>query len=142
MYINQLVDLAIQRSLRQTLRGLASQMGVSSSVLSQWRQGNKPIPDDRIQQLARIAKVDAGEWMVLIRMEAAPGDLGREWRKLAIRLGVPLMALCVAVLPLFLYGSDSYAFATSPAMYIMFFGGTAAMLAAMVCGRNSRMMIC
>lgn len=119
MYINQLVDLAIQRSLRQTLRGLASQMGVSSSVLSQWRQGNKPIPDDRIQQLAKIAKVDPGEWLVLINMEAAPGELGREWRKLAIRLGVPLVALCVAVLPFFLDESSAYTLASSPAMYIM-----------------------
>ena len=119
MYISQLVDMAVQRSLRQTLRGLATQMGVSSSVLSQWRQGNKPIPDDRIQQLARIAKVDPGEWLVLIHMEAAPGELGREWRKLAIRLGVPMAALCVAILPFFLSGSEAYQIAARPAMYIM-----------------------
>lgn len=142
MYINQLVELAIQRSLRQTLRGLAAQMGVSSSVLSQWRQGNKPIPDDRIQQLAKIAKVDPGEWLVLIHMEAAPGDLGREWRKLAIRLGVPMLALCVAVLPFFLSGSEGYSSAAMPAMYIMFFSAVGTAVAGLGVGRNIRMAFC
>lgn len=142
MYTEQLIEKAIQQSLRKSLRGLAAQMGISSGILCEWKQGIKPIPDERIRQLAKIAKVDPGEWLLLIHMETAPGELGREWRKLAIRLGVPLAALCVAVLPFFLADSSAYALASSPAMYIMLIAGPAAMAAAMVCGRNTRMMIC
>lgn len=119
MYAEQLVEKAIQHSLRKSLRSLAAQMGISSGILCEWKQGIKPIPDERIRQLAKIAKVDPGEWLLLIHMEAAPGELGREWRKLAIRLGVPMLALCVAVFPFFLSGSEGYYSAAMPAMYIM-----------------------
>lgn len=119
MYAQELIDKAIQHSLRKTMRGLAAQMGISSGVMSDWRAGNRPIPDERIRQLAKIAKVDAGEWLLLIHMEAAPGELGREWRKLAIRLGVPMLALCVTILPYFLSESGAYVISSVPAMYIM-----------------------
>lgn len=139
MYAEKLVEKAIQHSLRKSLRSLAAQMGISSGILCEWKQGIKPIPDERIRQLAKIARVDPGEWLLLIHMEAAPGELGREWRKLAIRLGVPLMALCVAVSPFFLEDSITYALTSSLEMYIMLIAGPAAMVAAMVCGRRTKM---
>lgn len=119
MYAEQLIEKAVQQSLSKSLRSLGAQMGISSSILCEWKKGFKPIPDERVRQLAKIAKVDPGEWLVLIKMEGAQGDLGREWRKLAIRLGVPMLALCVAVLPFFLSGSEGYSSAAMPAMYIM-----------------------
>lgn len=142
MYAEQLVEKAIQQSLRKSLRSLAAQMGISSGILCEWKQGIKPIPDERIRQLAKIAKVDPGEWLLLIHMEAAPGELGREWRKLAIRLGVPMLGLCVAISPFLLGESIAYTFSSSPAMYIMLIAGPVAMAVAMMCGRNTRMMIC
>ncbi|PPU91426.1 hypothetical protein XalbCFBP2523_14775 [Xanthomonas albilineans] len=97
MHINTLVELAIQRSLRGSLRGLAEQMGISSGVLSQWKLGNKPIPDERIQQLAKIAGQDAGPWLLLIHSEQDQGELGREWAKLYKQLAGAAMALLICI---------------------------------------------
>ncbi|WP_394687117.1 DUF3693 domain-containing protein [uncultured Xanthomonas sp.] len=96
MHINTLIELAIQRSLRKSLRGLAEQMNITSGVLSEWKKGNKPIPDERIHQLAKIAGQDAGPWLLLIRSEQDQGELGREWAKLYKRLGATAAVfLCV-----------------------------------------------
>ncbi|WP_343124080.1 helix-turn-helix transcriptional regulator [Xanthomonas oryzae] len=97
MHVDTLVELAIQRSLRGSLRGLAEQMGISSGALSQWKLGNKPIPDERIQQLARIAGQDPGPWLLLIHSEQDQGELGREWAKLYKRLGMTAATILCAV---------------------------------------------
>ncbi|MBV6863818.1 DUF3693 domain-containing protein [Xanthomonas euvesicatoria] len=97
MHVDTLIELAIQRSLRGSLRGLAEQMGVSSGIVSQWKLGNKPIPDERIQQLARIAGQEAGPWLLLIHSEQDQGDLGREWAKLYKRLGMAALALVLCI---------------------------------------------
>ncbi|WP_434989702.1 DUF3693 domain-containing protein [Xanthomonas melonis] len=97
MHVDTLIELAIQRSLRGSLRGLAEQMGVSSGIVSQWKLGNKPIPDERIQQLARIAGQEAGPWLLLIHSEQDQGDLGREWAKLYKRLGMAAMGLVLCI---------------------------------------------
>ncbi|AVY66712.1 helix-turn-helix domain-containing protein [Xanthomonas translucens] len=119
MHINTLIELAIQRSLRRSLRGLAEQMGITSGVLSEWKKGNKPIPDERIQQLAKIAGQDIGPWLLLIRSEQDQGELGREWAKLYKRLGATAaIFLCVVGLAgnaLTAKASES----TSSGMYIM-----------------------
>ncbi|MCS3360666.1 DUF3693 domain-containing protein [Xanthomonas translucens pv. translucens] len=71
-------------------------MGITSGVLSEWKKGNKPIPDERIQQLAKIAGQDIGPWLLLIRSEQDQGELGREWAKLYKRLGATAAVfLCV-----------------------------------------------
>lgn len=108
MHINTLIELAIQRALRNSLRGLADQMGVSSGILSQWKLGNKPIPDDRIQQLAKIAGQDPGPWLLLIRSEQDGGELGREWAKLYKRLAGTAVLAALAI------GIISPAFALDP----------------------------
>ncbi|MFW9572276.1 DUF3693 domain-containing protein [Xanthomonas euvesicatoria pv. euvesicatoria] len=97
MHVDTLIELAIQRSLRGSLRGLAEQMGVSSGIVSQWKLGNKPIPDERIQQLARIAGQEAGPWLLLIHSEQDQGDLGREWAKLYKRLGMTAAVILCAI---------------------------------------------
>ncbi|WP_341273070.1 DUF3693 domain-containing protein [Xanthomonas oryzae] len=97
MHVDTLIELAIQRSLRGSLRGLAEQMGVSSGIVSQWKLGNKPIPDERIQQLARIAGQEAGPWLLLIHSEQDQGDLGREWAKLYKKLGMTAAGILCAI---------------------------------------------
>lgn len=119
MHINSLVELAIQRSLRGSLRGLADQMGISSGVLSQWKLGNKPIPDERIQQLARIAGQDAGPWLLLIHSEQDQGELGREWAKLYKRLSATAVVfLCVIGMAGNALSAKAYE-SNAPRMYLM-----------------------
>lgn len=108
MHVNTLVELAVQRALRNSLRGLAEQMGVSSGVLSEWKSGTKPIPDERIQQLAKIAGQDAGPWLLLIHSEQDQGELGREWAKLYKRLASTALVVAIAA------GTISPAFAMDP----------------------------
>lgn len=90
------------------MRGLAEQMGIKVASLSDWKTGKSPIPDDRIQQLAKIAGQDAGPWLLLIHSEQDQGELGREWAKLYKRLASAALVVAIAA------GTISPAFATNP----------------------------
>ncbi|SMQ99287.1 Phage related protein [Xanthomonas fragariae] len=79
------------------MRGLAEQMGVTSAALSEWNKGHKPIPDERIRQLAKIAGQDPGPWLLLIHSEQDQGELGREWAKLYKRLGITAAGILCAI---------------------------------------------
>lgn len=79
------------------MRGLAEQMGVTSAAISEWNQGHKPIPDERIRQLAKIAGQEPGPWLLLIHSEQDKGELGKEWAKLYKRLGMAAMALVLCI---------------------------------------------
>ncbi|MDD0923772.1 DUF3693 domain-containing protein [Xylella fastidiosa] len=61
----------------------------------EWRNGTKPIPDERIRQLAKIAKEDAGKWLLLIRSEQDKGELGKEWEKLYKKLTATAATLLI-----------------------------------------------
>jgi hypothetical protein len=50
------------------------------------------LPDDRIAQLARIARVDAGEWLVAIHADQASGD-ARKGLQLEMRRARPTRVL-------------------------------------------------
>lgn len=97
MHAETLIAMAVQQSLRKSMRGLAEQMGITVSSLSDWKVGKSPIPDDRIQQLAKIAGQDAGPWLLLIHSEQDQGELGREWAKLYKRLAGAAMALFLVI---------------------------------------------
>ncbi|WP_372379943.1 DUF3693 domain-containing protein [Xanthomonas sp. NCPPB 1062] len=97
MYIKALIGLAVQRLDRKSVRALAERMGIAHGVLYEWRDGKKPVPDERIQQIAKIAGQDPGEWLLLIHSEQDQGELGREWAKLYKRLGMAAMALVVCI---------------------------------------------
>ncbi|PWH28095.1 hypothetical protein CEX93_07270 [Xanthomonas euvesicatoria] len=97
MYIKALIGLAVQRLDRKSVRALAERMGIAHGVLYEWRDGKKPVPDERIQQIAKIAGQDAGEWLLLIHSEQDQGDLGREWAKLYKRLGMTAAGILCAI---------------------------------------------
>lgn len=99
MHVTTLIELAIQRVERKSVRGLAERMGVSHTKVSEWKNGAKPIPEERIQQLAKIAGQDAGPWLLLIKSQQEEGELGRLWASLAKKLGAVAGLLLVAALP-------------------------------------------
>ncbi|MGS0539361.1 DUF3693 domain-containing protein [Xanthomonas oryzae pv. oryzicola] len=72
-------------------------MGIKVASLSSWKQGDSPLPDERIRQLARIAGQDPGPWLLLIHSEQDEGDLGREWAKLYKKLGMTAAGILCAI---------------------------------------------
>lgn len=94
---NKLLDKARETCSLSTDAALAERLQVSRQMLSGWRKGRDPIPEDRIAQIARIAQVDAGEWLILIEAEQARGEARTAYGKLVKRLGLAaLLALAVA----------------------------------------------
>ncbi|WP_230598938.1 DUF3693 domain-containing protein [Xanthomonas albilineans] len=65
--------------------------------MNDWRRGLKPVPDERIRQLAKFAGQDPGVWLLLIHSEQDEGDLGREWAKLYKRLASATIALLMCI---------------------------------------------
>lgn len=95
MHVRTLIELAMQHTDRRSLRTFAELVGVSHTKVAQWKNGDFPIPDDRIRQIAKLAAQDPGPWLLLIKSEQEDGELGREWAKLAKRLGaIGLAVLC------------------------------------------------
>ncbi|ARO68580.1 hypothetical protein B9J09_05630 [Xylella fastidiosa subsp. pauca] len=97
MHATKLIELAVQRLDRKNVRALAERIDIAHGVLYDWKNGNKPIPNERIQELAKIAGEDAGQWLLLIRSEQDQGELSKEWEKLYKRLTATAAALIVGV---------------------------------------------
>ncbi|MDD0932434.1 DUF3693 domain-containing protein, partial [Xylella fastidiosa] len=86
MHTEALIKLCVQRTLRNSVRGLAEELGLNNVSINDWKLGYKPIPEERIRQLAKFAGEDPGHWLLLIKSEQEKGDLGKEWAKLYKRL--------------------------------------------------------
>ncbi len=75
---------------------LAETLGVSKQLVSQWRKGANPLSDERIAQIAKLGKLDAGAWTVLVNAEQAKGEARKSWATVIKRLGIAsLLALLV-----------------------------------------------
>lgn len=98
MHANTLIELAMQHVERKSVRALAERMGVSHTKVSEWKNGAKPMPEERIQQVAKIAGQDPGPWLLIIKAEQEGGDLGREWMKLFKKLGGIAAAVALVAL--------------------------------------------
>ena len=98
--IANLLDKARERRSLASDNALAQSLHVSRSIVSEWRKGTKPVPDDRICALASMAGEDAGIWLVKIHAESAHGDTARAWAKLARQLGAAAVVSVAALLPL------------------------------------------
>jgi len=60
---------------------------VAGSVLSAWRLGRTPMPDQHVLTLAKIAGVDPLLWLALVNSDKARlTDCRMAWRALAERL--------------------------------------------------------
>lgn len=110
MHANTLIELAMQHTERKSVRALAERIGVSHTKVSEWKTGKKPVPDERIQQLAKVAGQEPGPWLLLIKSEQDEGDLGRLWAKLAKQLTAVagVVALCAMPIATFAVKTADY----------------------------------
>mgnify|MGYP002621627395 CR=1 FL=1 len=66
---------------------LATRLNLSRSLISGWRSGNVPMPDDRIAQLCAMAHEDAPTWAARIHEEQAKSAAERSmWAQMVRRL--------------------------------------------------------
>ncbi|UIT42166.1 DUF3693 domain-containing protein [Xylella fastidiosa] len=95
MHTEALIKLCVQRTLRNSVRGLAEELGLNNVSINNWKLGYKPIPEERIRQLAKFAGEDPGHWLLLIKSEQEKGDLGKEWAKLYKKLTATAATLLI-----------------------------------------------
>jgi transcriptional regulator with XRE-family HTH domain len=76
---------------------LAARIGVSRQSVWQWKTGDAPLPDERIAQIARIAHLDPGEWLVAIHAEQSSGEARKGLQSVLKRLGVAAMHIMSSV---------------------------------------------
>lgn len=95
---NKLLDKAREACSLSSDAALATRLGVTRSQLSSWRVGREPIPEDRIASLARLAHLDAGEWLLLVEAEQARGEARKAYGLLVKRLGIAAL-LAIATAP-------------------------------------------
>ena len=119
--VDRLLDKARGVCSRPSDAALAERIGVSRQVVSTWRKGTAPVPDERIAQLAALIHEDAAEWMVQIRAEQSTGPAAKAWAGLARKLA----SAAALVLLVGAAGAPSPAAAsegtkaTAPSLYIM-----------------------
>ena len=93
---NKLLDNARKVCALSSDAALATRIGVTRSQLSSWRVGREPIPEDRIATLARLAHLDAGEWLLLVEAEQARGEARKAYGSLVKRLGIAALLAIVS----------------------------------------------
>ncbi|WP_414485797.1 DUF3693 domain-containing protein [Stenotrophomonas sp. EMP41] len=106
---------------------LSQRLGITRAVISGWRNGNYPVPDERIAQLCDMAKLDGPLWMALIHAERATSAVERKiWRLMLDRISAAaaVVALVALSMPGLANAKTAQIQAVSGAdnggMYIMF----------------------
>jgi transcriptional regulator with XRE-family HTH domain len=97
--VNKLLDISRKACSLRSDSELAASVGVSRQLVSQWRNGSNPMSDERVAQLAEMAKIKPDSWLLAVRAEQAHGAAAKHWRSLVQRLG-SAAAITLAVLPL------------------------------------------
>ena len=95
--VNKLLDKARESCSTTSDAAFAERIGVTRQLVSQWRTGKTPLPDERIAQLARISKDDPGRWLVAIRAEQSHGEAAKAWTVLSKRIGAAAAVASAAV---------------------------------------------
>jgi transcriptional regulator with XRE-family HTH domain len=98
--VNKLLDKARATCSLPSDVALAEKLGVSRQLVSQWRKGANPLSDDRIAQVAHLAKDDGGRWLLLIHAERASGAAAKDWAALVRKFGAAAAVGAVALLSL------------------------------------------
>ncbi|MDZ5765367.1 DUF3693 domain-containing protein [Stenotrophomonas maltophilia] len=106
---------------------LAQKIGLTRAMVSSWRHGRHPIPDERIAQMCALAKLDGPTWIAMLHAERAQTATERAlWRLMLDRLSAAaaVVALVALSMPGLANAKTAQIQAVSAAdnggMYIMF----------------------
>lgn len=106
---------------------LAQKIGLTRAMVSSWRHGRHPIPDERIAQMCALAKLDGPTWIAMLHAERAQTATERAlWRLMLDRLSAAaaVVALVALSMPGLANAKTAQIQAVSGAdnggMYIMF----------------------
>lgn len=97
--VNKLLDKARATCSLPSDVALAEKLGVSRQLVSQWRKGANPMSDDRIAQIAHLAREDGGRWLLTIHAERASGAAAKDWQALLRRFGAAAALGVVVLMP-------------------------------------------
>ncbi|MGV7205965.1 DUF3693 domain-containing protein [Xanthomonas citri] len=122
---NELLDRARTGAKLPSDNALAQRLGVTRAVISNWRKGRNPMPDERIAQICALAKLDGGEWMAKIHAEAAASPAEKAlWRSVLDRLSAAAAVVALLVMAVHTGAHEALLVALSPVvitdpLYIM-----------------------
>lgn len=85
--VNNLLDKVKESCAIPSDNALSKKIGITRALISGWRVGRYPIPDERIAQLCSMAKLDGPEWVARLHEERAQSAIERAmWSKMLMRL--------------------------------------------------------
>lgn len=100
--VNELLDQVRDGGNFPSDNALAQRMGLTRAVISTWRSGRNPIPDERIAQLCALAKLDGPAWTARVHAERAASPAERAmWKSMLDRLSAAaaVLALVAVAMP-------------------------------------------
>lgn len=113
--INALLDKVKESCFLPSDNVLSQRIGVTRAAVSMWRNGGKPVPDERIAQLCAMAKLDGGEWMARIHAERAASPAEKAlWRSVLDRLSAAAAVVALLVLAVHTGAHEALLTALSP----------------------------
>ncbi|HDX0827138.1 TPA: hypothetical protein RNS97_000742 [Stenotrophomonas maltophilia] len=78
---------------------LAQKIGLTRAMVSSWRHGRHPIPDERIAQMCALAKLDGPTWIAMLHAERAQTATERAlWRLMLDRLSAAAAVVALVAL--------------------------------------------
>ena len=98
--IAALLDKARARRSIASDMALAEVVGVSRSVVSEWRKGTKVPSEDHVCALAKMAHEDIGRWLMIAQAARTTGPAHAAWVGLLRQYGIAAVVALAAVLPL------------------------------------------
>lgn len=99
--VNDLLDKVRDGGNFPSDNALAQRMGLTRAVVSTWRSGRNPIPDERIAQLCALGKLDGPLWIAMIHAERAQSATERAlWRLMLDRMSTAAAVAALVALSL------------------------------------------
>ncbi|MCU1145195.1 hypothetical protein JAK60_17245 [Stenotrophomonas maltophilia] len=96
--VNNLLDTVREKCSIPSDNALSKKIGVTRALVSGWRVGRYPVPDERIAQLCDMAKLDGPTWVARLHVERADSRVERAlWNSVLDRLGAAAAVLVLVV---------------------------------------------
>ncbi|WP_343650855.1 DUF3693 domain-containing protein [Stenotrophomonas sp.] len=97
--VNNLLDTVREKCSIPSDNALSKKIGVTRALVSGWRVGRYPVPDERIAQLCDMAKLDGPTWVARLHVERADSRVERAlWNSVLDRLSAAAAVVALVAL--------------------------------------------